>query len=45
VAVYFFDSSGIVKRYINEIGSAWVTSLVDPATGNPIHLASITGVG
>jgi hypothetical protein len=24
MAVYFIDSSALVKRYINEIGSLWV---------------------
>ena len=24
---YFFDSSALVKRYVQEIGSAWVRSL------------------
>jgi hypothetical protein len=44
VVVDFFDSSGLVKRYVNEIGTAWVNSIVDPALGNQFHLASITGV-
>jgi predicted nucleic acid-binding protein len=41
---YFFDSSGIVKRYVLEIGSAWVCGLVDPAAGNEVFLVRITGV-
>lgn len=41
---YFFDSSGIVKRYVNEIGTPWVLSLASPGTGNRIHVARITGV-
>jgi hypothetical protein len=44
VATYFFDSSAIVKRYINERGTAWVLQLVDPVAGNHIHVARITGV-
>jgi predicted nucleic acid-binding protein len=44
VAVYFFGSSAIVKRYVNELGTAWVTSLVDPAAGNRNHSVSLTGV-
>jgi predicted nucleic acid-binding protein len=43
VAVCFFDSSGIAKRYVTETGSVWVDALVDPGAGNQIHLASITG--
>jgi predicted nucleic acid-binding protein len=44
VATYLFDSSAIVKRYINEIGSGWVIGLTDPTTGNHIHVARVTGV-
>jgi|ERR1051326_1842672 predicted nucleic acid-binding protein len=34
----------MVKRYSNETGTAWVRSLVDPASGNRIYLARITEV-
>jgi predicted nucleic acid-binding protein len=44
LAVYFFDTSAIVKRYASESGSAWVLDISDPATGNPIYLARITEV-
>jgi hypothetical protein len=44
VAAYFFDSSAIVKRYLNEIGSSWVTSIADLAAGNDVYLARITFV-
>jgi predicted nucleic acid-binding protein len=44
VAVYFFDSSAVVKRCIRETGSLWVAGIVHPATGNPIHVAYLTGV-
>src|SRR5437016_5850149 len=44
MAVYFFDASGIVKRYIRETGTAWVQALADPAGGNAIFLARITVV-
>ncbi|MBV9471225.1 MAG: type II toxin-antitoxin system VapC family toxin [Abitibacteriaceae bacterium] len=44
MAIYFFDSSAIVKRYVNETGTAWVNSPVDPLAGNLNHLARITGV-
>lgn len=39
-----FDASGIVKRYVNEAGSSWVRTQVDPATGNEIFLTRITRV-
>lgn len=42
--VYFVDSSALVKRYINEIGSAWVLNLFNPALNNEILIAAITSV-
>lgn len=44
MAVYFVDSSALVKRYINEIGSDWVLGLFDPALENEIFVAAITAV-
>jgi uncharacterized protein len=41
---YFFDSSALVKRYVPEIGQAWVLSITLPATGNTIIVAQITRV-
>lgn len=42
-AVYFFDTSALVKRYVNEVGSGWVRAVTDPAALNDIHVARITG--
>src|SRR5688572_28440799 len=36
---FFCDSSAIVKRYINETGSAWLEALTDPSSGNRIYVA------
>lgn len=44
MAIYFFDSSGIVKRYNRETGTTWVLGLTDAAAGHAIYLARITGV-
>ena len=44
MAVYFFDSSALVKRYLSETGSTWVEQVTDPKSGNKIYIASITGV-
>jgi hypothetical protein len=44
VPVFFCDSSAIVKRYVNEIGTPWVLSLLAPAAGNRIYVARITSV-
>ena len=41
---YFFDSSAIVKRYVNEQGSEWVAATTNPASKAHIYIASITGV-
>ena len=30
MAAFIFDASGIVKRYLSEIGSGWVQGLTDP---------------
>ncbi len=40
----FFDSSAIVKRYVNEIGSNFVENLADLRSGNIVLLARITHV-
>jgi predicted nucleic acid-binding protein len=44
VPIYYFDSSGLVKRYVAEIGSAWVISLTNPAAGHQVYIANITAV-
>ena len=41
---YFFDSSGIVKRYVTEVGTAWVVGITDPIAANDIYVVHITGV-
>ena len=44
MAVYFFDTSALVKRYVAEIGSPWVEGITDPASGNRIEILTITAV-
>ncbi len=44
MAIYFLDSSALVKRYISEISSNWVLSLFDPVFNNEIFVAAITQV-
>lgn len=41
---YYLDSSALVKRYLPEVGTAWVRTLTDPAAGNTISSAEITRV-
>ncbi len=31
MAVFVFDASAIVKRYLNEIGSGWVQWMIRPS--------------
>jgi predicted nucleic acid-binding protein len=44
VADYYFDSSALVKRYINEAGSTWVCELFDPGLRHEAFIAAITPV-
>jgi hypothetical protein len=44
MAVYFLDSSALVKRYVREMGSAWVSGLFDPSLNSDVLIAAITGV-
>ncbi|MGH9838553.1 MAG: type II toxin-antitoxin system VapC family toxin [Blastocatellia bacterium] len=44
MASYFFDSSALVKYYVNEVGSNWVESLIDAQPPNEITIAQITGI-
>jgi uncharacterized protein len=51
MAVYFIDTSALVKRYVrSEIGSAWVlglldpTLMLDPTLNNEVYIAALTGV-
>lgn len=44
MAVYFWDTSALVKRYVQELGTAWVQSLADPLAGNRLYIAQIAGV-
>jgi predicted nucleic acid-binding protein len=44
MGLYYFDSSALVKRYAQEVGSSWVISLTDPAAGNEFFTALVTGV-
>ena len=44
MAIYFVDSSALVKRYISEIGSTWVLELFDFTQDNEFFIAAITAV-
>ncbi len=44
MAALFFDSSGLIKRYIAETVSSWVIGLLNPTAANDIFIANITGI-
>ncbi|MGI8910780.1 MAG: type II toxin-antitoxin system VapC family toxin [Rubrobacteraceae bacterium] len=39
---YFLHSSALVKRYLTETGSDWITALADPLVDDTIVVAEIT---
>jgi len=44
VPTFFLDSSAIAKRYVSEVGSAWIASLTDASARNVCWLAAVTRV-
>lgn len=44
MAVCYTDSSALVKRYVDEPGSAWVLDLFDPVVDTECFIAAITPV-
>jgi len=44
MAYYFLDSSALVKRYVSEIGTAWVRNLTDITSKNAIIINRITSI-
>lgn len=41
MSVYFLDSSAITKKYVREIGTAWVLNFFRPKSSNRIYIAEI----
>jgi uncharacterized protein len=44
MAVYFLDSSALVKRYINEVGSSWLSGLFAPNLNNDFFVVIVASV-
>lgn len=44
MAVYFLDSSGLVKRYTIEQGTKWILDVVRPSAQHLIYVVRIAGV-
>lgn len=40
--VYFLDSSAVVKRYVEEVGTRWIEDLCDPSGGSAVVLSQIS---
>lgn len=44
MALFFVDTSALSKRYVEEAGSAWVRSTLQPSSGNAAFILSLTAV-
>ncbi len=44
MADYFLDTSAVVKRYVQEAGTAWIRNLAAPTAGHFFYVARITDV-
>jgi predicted nucleic acid-binding protein len=40
---YFYDSSALVKRYLPEIGTAWVRATIRQSLPTDVYIAYVTG--
>lgn len=44
MAIYFLETSALVKRYVKEAGTGWVEGLFSPVLRNVFYIAQISGV-
>lgn len=44
MAAFYLDTSALVKRYVQETGSAWVSGLTSAAAQNVVYILRITSV-
>ncbi len=44
MTTYYFDTSALSKRYVQETGTAWIRTLTNPAAGHTLLTARITMV-
>lgn len=44
MTAYYFDTSGLVKKFSRETGTAWILNLLKPSGKNTIYIARITTV-
>lgn len=43
MALYYLDTSALVKRYLQETGTSWVSQLTDPAQGHDLYTIRVAG--
>lgn len=41
---FFMDTSAIIKRYVAEVGSTWLTALAQPPAGHVIVISRLATV-
>ena len=44
MTAFFMDTSAVIKRYVAEVGSTWVTALAHPAASHVIIISRLTTV-
>jgi len=44
LTTFFVDTSALAKRYVREVGTAWVRSWIVPSAGNVIVISDLTTV-
>jgi predicted nucleic acid-binding protein len=44
MTAYYFDTSALSKRYVDETGTPWVRTILAPQNGNAVVIARITMV-
>jgi hypothetical protein len=44
LSVYFADTSAFAKRYLPEVGAAWVQSWIDPVAGHLTFISALSTV-
>src|SRR4051794_19965121 len=43
MSVYYLDTSALVKAYVTESGSPWVSGLINPLAGHDLYTVRLTG--
>jgi predicted nucleic acid-binding protein len=44
MTLYYADTSALVKRYVDEVGSTWMREQADPQTGHSLMTSRMTEV-